>query len=152
LNGNYNTAVGDDALRNNTYGGWNTAVGHQAGYNEVNGAFNIYLGANVTGAAYDTNTIRIGLPYDSASGAGQNQTFIAGIAGTVLTTPAVQVFIDANGQLGTLVPPPITGSIDGTVVPGAVERRTAEQDAIVAELRARITRLEALLAARPGRR
>jgi hypothetical protein len=86
------------------------------------------------------------------NGAGQNRTFIAGIAGTVLTTPAVQVFVDANGQLGTLVPPPLTGTIGGTVTPGAVEQRLAEQQATIAELRTRLARLEALLAARARRR
>jgi hypothetical protein len=150
--GSGNTGSGYRALFNTTSGTNNTAVGLDAGVGNTTGSENIYLGANVQGGAADANTTRIGQPYNATSGAGQNKVFVAGIAGTVLATPAVQVFVDANGQLGTLVPAPITGTIDGTVSPGAVDQRLAEQDKTIAELRARLARLEALLAARPGRR
>jgi hypothetical protein len=146
-----NTASGFRALFDTTTGGRNTAVGSRAGHDNTTGSDNIYLGANVRGTATDANTMRLGLPYNGTTGTGQNKTFIAGIAGTVLTTPAVQVFVDANGQLGTLVPAPITGAIDGTVTPGAVERRLAEQDAAIAQLRAELAALRAIVAA-PARR
>ena len=48
--------------------------------------------------AAGTNTIRIGFPY--SAGAGQNQTFIAGIRGTPVSG-GFPVVIDAYGQLGT---------------------------------------------------
>jgi hypothetical protein len=62
------------------------------------GNYNLFLGANVTGTASDTNTIRIGLPYDGTNG--QNQTFIAGIYGTPMAGVS-PVVINASGQLGT---------------------------------------------------
>ncbi len=93
-----------------------------------------------------------------------NQTFIAGIHGTQLTAPAVQVFIDANGQLGTLTPPVASGS--GTTPAPLALQDAQEQQAINAaheatinelktanaELRARLARLEALVVAGPRRR
>jgi hypothetical protein len=146
--GTYNTATGMSALFNSTTGAFNTALGFAAGSNAEIGSYNLFLGAEVAGTAADTNTIRIGLPYDGTSG--QNRTFIAGIHGTQLTGPAVQVFIDANGQLGTLTPPIVTGT--GTVPAAQLQQQVSaqqqklrDQEAVNAELRARIARLEALL-------
>jgi hypothetical protein len=108
--------------------------------------------------AADANTMRLGLPFNPTSGSGQNKTFIAGVAGTVLTTPAVQVFIDANGQLGTLTAPPIVGAVDGSVTPGslpqndALLQQLAEQRRLNAELQARLARLEAQVATMLRRR
>jgi hypothetical protein len=99
--GNWNTALGISALNQNT-GSQNTAVGTQAGESCKEGNYNIYLGALVSGTASDTNTIRIGMPYISMPGMGQNQTFIAGIVETTLDanmTPAV-VGITGEGRLG----------------------------------------------------
>jgi hypothetical protein len=152
-----NTASGYRALFDTTTGSRNTAVGIRAGHNNTTGSDNIYLGADVQGTAADANTTRIGLPYNATTGAGQNKTFVAGIAGTVLTTPAVQVFVDANGQLGTLVPAPITGTVDGTVSANsrpdaALLQELVEQRAVIAELRERLARLEQQVATRPNRR
>jgi hypothetical protein len=61
----------------------------------------------------------------------------------VLTGPAVQVFVDANGQLGTLTPPVVTGTIGAPL--GASARPTADHDAVIAELRERVAHLEALV-------
>jgi hypothetical protein len=114
------------------------------------GSHNIYVGADVTGTAADANTMRLGLPYDSGTGVGQSQTFIAGIHGTQLTGPAVQVFIDANGQLGTLTPPIASGS--GSVpVSFALPQQVQAQQATIDSLLARIARLEAEVRA-PRRR
>ena len=157
-----NTASGLWALLSNTTGGQNTAVGFNAGANVTTGAYNVYVGADVTGTAADTNTIRIGLPYNG--GVGQNQTFIAGIHGTQLTGPAVQVFIDANGRLGTLTVPLVSGT--GTVGPmasppqvqeqratiEALQRQVEDQQKINAELRARLARLETLVASAGSRK
>jgi hypothetical protein len=95
--GSANTASGVSALYSNTSGSTNTALGISAGFNATTGNYNLFLGANVAGTAADANTIRIGLPY--SAGAGQNQTFIAGIYGTPITE-GLPVVIDANGQLG----------------------------------------------------
>jgi hypothetical protein len=164
VGGSGNTASGMQALFFTT-GSYNTAVGLNAGAANATGSHNVYLGADVGGSAADANTMRLGLPFNVTSGAGQNRTFIAGVAGTVLTTPAVQVFIDANGQLGTLVPPPIVGSVDGGVTAGAASPRPsrleqeiaaqrallAEQAALIADLRARLARLEAGVVRAPRR-
>jgi hypothetical protein len=99
----------------------------------------VFLGADVIGTAADTNTIRIGLPYTGS--AGQNQTFIAGIQGTQLTGPAQQVFIDANGQLGTLTLPPASGS--GTIAPSALPPQEQTQQAINAAQQATNAELQA---------
>jgi hypothetical protein len=156
--GTSNTAHGTQALFFTT-GSYNTAVGLNAGAANTSGSHNLYVGADVRGTSADANTMRLGLPFNPSTGEGQNRTFVAGVAGTVLTTPAVQVFVDANGQLGTLTPPPIVGTVTGGVTPGAAPRddgalleRLAAQDAVIAELRARLVRLEAQIAARPGRR
>lgn len=58
----------------------------------------MFLGAGVQGTSGDTNTIRLGLPYDGVNG--QNQAFIAGIRGTTVTG-GLPVVVDANGLLGT---------------------------------------------------
>jgi hypothetical protein len=138
-----NTGVGAQALRNNTTGSFSTAIGFNAGLNATDGAHNVYLGADVVGEAADANTMRLGVPFDSGTGAGQTRAFIAGIHGTQLSDPAVQVFVDANGQLGTLTVPVATGTIDAPL--GAPARAATEQDAVIAELRARVARLEALV-------
>jgi hypothetical protein len=103
----------------------------------------VFLGAEVYGGAADTNTIRIGLPYDSGTGVGQNRTFIAGIHGTPLTGPAVQVFVDANGQLGTVTAPVATGTVTAPVTP--LQQQVNAQQQKLREQEARIARLEALL-------
>jgi trimeric autotransporter adhesin len=116
---NENTAEGQSALHDLTTGEFNTAVGFQAlsemvpllatrvaqtilawesvpGSTLLPGATNIDIGANVTGAAGEANTIRIG-----KSGT-QKKTFVAGIRG--VTVPSgVGVIVGTTGQLGTVV-------------------------------------------------
>jgi hypothetical protein len=130
--GNENAALGARALYN-TLGSWNVAVGAFAGRDPTIGSYNVYVGANVHGSRLDANTMRLGLPYDSGTGAGQNRTFIAGIHGTQLTGPAVQVFVDANGQLGTLTPPIVTGTV--TLPVSVLQQQVQEQQATILELR-----------------
>ncbi len=104
---------------------------------------------SANGHAADTNTIRLGLPYSGVIG--QNRTFIAGIHGTQLTGPAVQVFVDANGQLGTLTAPVASGT-GTTPAPLALEQQVQDQQATIADLRARLARLEAQMRSVVGRR
>ena len=86
------------------HGQRNTALGYRAGANATTGSDNVFVGAEVRGTAADTNLIRIGRAYDSGAGTGQNQTFVAGIYGTELSGVVQPVFVDANGQLGTVTP------------------------------------------------
>jgi hypothetical protein len=145
--GAFNTATGMNALYSNTTGANNAALGMGAGYNATTGSYNLFLGANVTGTAGDTNTIRIGLPY--GGGLGQNKTFIAGIYGTQLSGTAHAVYIDADGQLGTVA----GGGGGGGFLPMSQleqqvddqRKRLRDQETVNAELRARLAKLEALL-------
>lgn len=91
--GTDNTAIGDQALQNNTTGSNNIALGVQAGNNLTTGGHNIDIGNQ--GVAAEGNTIRIG---DS----NQTKTFISGISGVTTSLAGSAVFVDANGQLGTI--------------------------------------------------
>jgi hypothetical protein len=86
-----NTAVGSNALVNNLTGADNIALGFQAGQNITNGSNNIHIGHPAPGI--EANTIRIGRT--------QTATFLAGVDGVTVPT-GTQVYIDSNGQLGTI--------------------------------------------------
>jgi len=91
-----NTASGVGSLRNNTTGFRNVAIGYQAGF-AVTGSDNIVIGSDNRGKAADNGVIRIGVS------ANQKKTFVAGIRGVQTgLDAAIPVFIDANGQLGTI--------------------------------------------------
>jgi Chaperone of endosialidase len=91
--GNNNTATGYNALLNNTTGNQNIALGNFAGSNLTTGDNNIDIGNQ--GVAGEAGTIRIGTIGTHTA------TYIAGVMGK--TTPrGTPVFINANGQLGTV--------------------------------------------------
>ena len=92
--GDFNTAVGDGALNHNTTGSHNTALGWGAGSNLTTGDNNIDIGFAVSGAAGESNTIRIGTSVNTA-------TFIKGISGATVPGGAA-VFVNSSGHLGTL--------------------------------------------------
>ena len=105
-----NTAVGQNALQNNTTGSNNTAVGRNAFGSNTTGISNIAIG-NVAGAnpTAPSNSIFIGnagLTNDTSTikiGSGQTTAFIAGIRGrTTGINNAIPVLIDSAGQLGTV--------------------------------------------------
>jgi hypothetical protein len=100
--GSNNTAVGLSALEYIHAGQNNTALGSEAGLVNTNGNFNIYIGAGVKGFPQDSNLIRIGKPYDAATQAGQNQTFISGIWEAPLSTGENLAVVGVNpeGRLG----------------------------------------------------
>ena len=95
--GNNNTYVGYAVAYNNTTGSNNNYLGYMAGFNNGTGSSNIYLGSQ--GASGESNVIRIGT--QGSSDGQQNSTFIAGIYGAT-SSSGVPVFINSNGQLGTL--------------------------------------------------
>ena len=87
---NNNTAVGANAL-GNASGAGNTALGRLAGYNITSGTNNIDIGNNPPGN--ESNTIRIGST--------QTRAFLAGVNGVTVSS-GTAVYIDSNGQLGTV--------------------------------------------------
>ncbi|MBC7882419.1 MAG: tail fiber domain-containing protein [Anaerolineae bacterium] len=108
--GDSNTAAGRDALRINTTGQGNVATGRAALDSNTTGSYNVALGYGAggslttgsnnvdianSGVAGESGVIRIGTP------GAQTRTLIAGINGAT-ASGGVQVFINANGQLGTL--------------------------------------------------
>jgi hypothetical protein len=99
-----NTGVGSIALRGNSTGSYNTAIGWEAGENSGVGSYNIHIGANQTGYWNESNTIRIGIPYDADRPflAGQNRCFISGIVETAFGSAAKVVGITNDGQLGAI--------------------------------------------------
>jgi len=129
IQGNDNVALGNYTLVTNTTGLGNTAVGFQAGYSLATGNNNVFVGNNAglnlatgftnviigyntglsltsgddniyianPGVATETGVIRIGTPATHVA------TFIQGIFGTAVQGTGIAVFVDANGQLGTVV-------------------------------------------------
>ena len=101
--GNDNTAIGVRALKSNTTGSFNIAIGNGAGTRITSGDGNIDIGN--FGVAGDHDTIRIG-----SSTVPQLRNFQAGIWGRTtppvvvggVTKAPVSVFVNANGQLGTV--------------------------------------------------
>jgi hypothetical protein len=108
---NDNTAVGESALLSNTSGTGNTAVGRFALDSNSTGSSNIALGTNAGGDITGSNNIAIG----SSGALGESftirigedglhaSTFIAGIHGNQVNSPAIEVFVDTEGELGTMV-------------------------------------------------
>lgn len=88
--GDYNTAVGTNALVSTT-GANNIGIGLVAGQNITSGSNNIHIGNPAPGN--ESNTIRIGNT--------QTAAYLAGVSGVTVAS-GVQVYIDGNGQLGTL--------------------------------------------------
>jgi hypothetical protein len=88
--GNYNTAVGANALSNAT-GSSNIGIGRLAGSGITSGTNNIDIGNNAPGN--ESNTTRIGST--------QTRAFLAGVNGVTVSS-GVAVYIDSNGQLGTV--------------------------------------------------
>jgi Chaperone of endosialidase len=94
--GNSNTAAGFEALLNTTTGSGNTAIGNSAGSGLTGGDSN-NIDINHGGFAGDSGVIRIG------TAGTQTATYIAAIYGVTTGSPAASsVFVDLNGQLGTL--------------------------------------------------
>jgi len=94
--GSFNTAIGASSLRRNSTGIRNTAIGYRSGFS-VTGNDNITIGGGNEGHTAENGVIRIGIASN------QKKAFVAGIRGvTTGNTNATAVFIDGNGQLGTI--------------------------------------------------
>jgi Chaperone of endosialidase len=97
--GSGNMAIGQEALEGNTDGNDNTAVGVFALPFNVSGSENIALGrgagTNITTAS---NAICIGTSGENVN----NSCFIGNIFGATIGGGATPVFIDNDGQLGTI--------------------------------------------------
>jgi len=89
--GSGNTGVGSNALATSTTGTGNIGLGYFAGSLISSGSNNIDIGNSAPGN--ESDTIRIGNT--------QTAAFLAGVSGVTVAS-GVQVYIDANGQLGTL--------------------------------------------------
>jgi trimeric autotransporter adhesin len=96
--GNSNIFIGNSAGYVST-GNENIFIGTSAGVNNTTGNNNIYISNEGTGT--ENNTIRIGT---QGTGNGQQAlTYIAGIYGSTVNNNGVPVYVDNNGQLGTVV-------------------------------------------------
>lgn len=108
--GSNNSFFGNNAGAYNSTGIYNTYVGYSAGFSNTTGNYNVFVGADSnpiapTDDATDTNTIRIGYPYNGTvqPAVGQNRTFISGIVGSPVSeseNPSV-VGVTSDGRLGT---------------------------------------------------
>jgi Chaperone of endosialidase len=81
--GNGNTAIGQMALPNNISGSNNTALGLFAGLQQTTGSNNVYIGADIQGAAGESN-----------------RCYIASIFGQT-SASGVPVLINSSNRLGT---------------------------------------------------
>lgn len=93
--GNNNSFMGNNAGLNLADGFTNVIIGYNSGLSLTTGDDNIYI-AN-PGVATETGVIRIGTPATHVA------TFVQGIFGTAVQGTGIPVFVDANGQLGTVV-------------------------------------------------
>ena len=91
--GTHNTAFGDHALYGNSSGSENIAIGYGSGQNITTGSHNIDF--ENSGTASDNGVIRIGIEGTYTS------FYAAGITG-VQVSGGIPVYINSNGQLGTV--------------------------------------------------
>ena len=98
--GGTNTFVGYYAGSRNTTGDSNTFYGALAGHNNLTGNNDIYIGN--AGLTSESSTIRIGGDIGIGFGS-QTAAYISGIYGSTVGGSGVAVYVDSNGQLGTVV-------------------------------------------------
>jgi len=90
-----NTAIGSNAMRNNSSGTANTAVGDSAGYLSTNGSYNVHIGKNAGRDNQGWWTTLIGIdagPKNTASGS----VFIGSAAGMKNTSGSGNTFVGDN--------------------------------------------------------
>ena len=114
LSGNFNTAIGDNALSANTSGASNTAIGNDAGISNTTGFQNVFVGdtagdANTTGAAVvavgygalgsnttASNNTAVGYQALTANETGAQNTAVGTNAGNAITTASNCTVIGHN--------------------------------------------------------
>ena len=111
--GSNNTIVGAFAGGyNNSSGSYNTFVGQGTGGRLLTGSSDVYIANAGPTAGTESNAIRVGAPYSTQQNGcplgepppcGQNAAFIAGIYGSTVDNNGIPVYVDDNGQLGTVV-------------------------------------------------
>ena len=99
--GNSNAFFGSAAGYSST-GSYNTFVGFQAGNLNTTGNNNIYIGNLGASSGTESSTIRIGGDLGSGYGS-QTAAHIAGIYGSSVGGSGIAVYVDNNGQLGTVL-------------------------------------------------
>jgi Chaperone of endosialidase len=123
ISGSCNTANGFQAMNQFTNGLNNVASGFQAMGYSVSGTNNVAVGAGALIYANGTNNIALGyfagmqvgnnnIDVGNAGstlenntiriGSSQSQTYIAGISGVTISPSGAPVYVNANGQLGTV--------------------------------------------------
>jgi hypothetical protein len=96
-----NTFVGGVAGLFNTTGDYDTFVGEEAGLFNTSGRNDLYIANQGPSSGTESNAIRIGT---QGNGAGQQTAaYIAGIYGSSVGGSGIAVYVDNNGQLGTVV-------------------------------------------------
>jgi hypothetical protein len=111
--GDNHTAVGSNALAGLTGGFRNTAVGSSAGQVLATGSDNIYIGyqAGLSHTGSESNNIIIGSPGSAGDNnririgtiGVHNNVRIIGIFGATISASGLPVYVDGNGQLGTVL-------------------------------------------------
>ncbi len=92
---------GIEAGIGNTTGDINTFLGVAAGTYNKTGSSNTYISNQGPSSGTESNTIRIGM---QGTGDGQqNAAYMAGIFGSTVDNNGIPVYVDDNGQLGTVV-------------------------------------------------
>ena len=99
--GTFNTLVGFQAGYFNTTGAANTFLGYLAGINNIAGGSNVYIANQGPNSGTESNTIRIGTQGNNTGL--QDSTYIAGIYSATIGGSGIAVYVDSNGQLGTIV-------------------------------------------------
>jgi serine acetyltransferase len=131
--GNYNVAIGPEALYSNTTASNNTAVGYQAGYTNTTGTGNVAFGKDALRLNNTTsNNTAVGAGAGKAN-TGSENTFIGSDAGETTTTGTFNTFLGrlsgylvTNGGKNTII-----GSYTGNS--GGLDIRTASNYIVLSD-------------------
>jgi hypothetical protein len=93
--------VGDSAGASNNTGNFNSFYGNNAGLYNTMGNSDVYIANTGPTSSNESNAIRSGT---QGTGLGQqNVAYIAGIYSSTVGGSGIAVYVDSNGQLGTIV-------------------------------------------------
>ena len=98
------SSLGYRAGYSNTFGNYNDFFGYGAGIYNTTGSNNVYIANGGPSAGTESNTIR-----NRHTGHRQwpdrTYVYIAGIYGSTVRGSGIPVYVDNNGQLGTVLHP-----------------------------------------------